>query len=1057
MSIHAISPRFVGRARELAVLGDALTRARAGASSTVLVGGEAGVGKTRLIREFTDRADDVLVLVGGCLELGTEGLPFAPFTAVLRGLVRELGRDGVAALVPGGTTRGLARLLPEFGEPDKDGPEARARLFEQVLGLLERLAEERPALLIVEDAHWADRSTRDLLSFLVRYQPSAAGLLIVVTYRTDELHRTHPLRPLLAELGRVEWVRRVELRRLTRREAVAQAASILEREPSSAVMDQIYARSEGNPLFVEALLSEGSGGDALPESLRDLLLAGVERLPDETQELLRVASAGGQRIEHDLLSAVAGLDESALSRALRPAVAGNVLAVDGEGYCFRHALIREALHDDLLPGEHTRLHTRFAEALERDLSILPAPRGAIELAHHWHSAHDSTWALVSAWHAAAAARKSTAYDEQLGMLSRVLELWDQVPDAAERIGRDRLDVLAQTATVAHLAGEYERSIALASAALTELDRDADPIRSAKLLRQRGLTRYDLGRPGYVDDLRDAAALVPSDQPNKLRGQVLESLSRMLHGPEVWSEKLATARLAMEIGHEVRDANVEAHSLINLTWARFGYSEIEAQLEAFTEARRIARRDEAYNAVMRCAISESDALEGAGWHERAAQVARDGVEEAGLYGLARTSGTFLSINLAEPLVSLGRWDEALEVIEHALDLAPPAPYRASLQGFATDIALARGELDRAERLLDSSRSVLSRGTFRDQTVLPHLRREVQLLRARGQMEAAVEAAARAMGERDLLATPRYSWPVLVTVASLLTSVVPQSERAAPPGQSGEALRPGEAGRRGALPVQFPAPGEAARSGALGVLGSGALRAGDSGASGVVGSDASRAARSGVSGVVGSGESPVPLSEFGASLMAVLQALGQELETDGELQQAYHLTFTALMGPEPTLGDDAADPAAWQVKAWDLAVSAWAALRQPYAEAQSLAGAASAALAAGDRQEAAARLGRARELAGRLGATPLLEQLDVFARRARIGGSEEAADGHPLGLTARELEVLREVTKGRSNREIAEALFISVKTVSVHVSNILAKLGVATRGEAAATAHRLHLFD
>ncbi|GAA3224894.1 ATP-binding protein [Nonomuraea helvata] len=207
MSIHAISPRFVGRARELAVLGDALARARAGASSTVLVGGEAGVGKTRLIREFTDRADDVLVLVGGCLELGTEGLPFAPFTAVLRGLVRELGRDGVAALVPGGTTRGLARLLPEFGEPDKDGPEARARLFEQVLGLLERLAEERPALLIVEDAHWADRSTRDLLSFLVRYQPSAAGLLIVVTYRTDELHRTHRCGRLLAELGRVEWVR----------------------------------------------------------------------------------------------------------------------------------------------------------------------------------------------------------------------------------------------------------------------------------------------------------------------------------------------------------------------------------------------------------------------------------------------------------------------------------------------------------------------------------------------------------------------------------------------------------------------------------------------------------------------------------------------------------------------------------------------------------------------------------------------------------------------------------------------------------------------------------
>ncbi|MFI6175175.1 AAA family ATPase [Nonomuraea sp. NPDC051191] len=969
MSIHAVSPLFVGRARELNALGDALARARAGASSTVLVGGEAGVGKTRLVNEFTDRAGEARVLVGGCLELGTEGLPFAPFTAVLRGLVRELGRDGVAALVPGGTTRGLARLLPEFGEPDKDGAEARARLFEQVLGLLERLAEERPVLLVVEDAHWADRSTRDLLSFLVRYQRTAARLMIVVTYRTDELHRTHPLRPMLAELGRIEWVSRVELRRLTRREAVAQAASILRREPSPAAMDLIYARSEGNPLFVEALLSEADGGDMLPESLRDLLLASVERLPDETQELLRVASAGGQRIEHDLLTAVAGLDDTALSRALRPAVAGNVLVVDGEGYGFRHALIREALHDDLLPGEHTRLHTRYAQALERDLSILPAPRGAIELAHHWHSAHDSTWALVSAWRAAAAARKSTAYDEQLRMLSRVLELWDQVPDAAERIGCDRLDVLRQTATVAHLAGEYERGLALAGAALAEVDLDADPIRAATLLRQRGLTRYDLGRAGYLDDLRKAAELVPADPPSKLRGQVLETLARMLHRPEDWPEKLATAQLAMEIGHQTGDANVEAHALISLAWARSCFSDIEAQLPQFAEARRVARAQGAYNALMRCAISESDALEGAGWHERAAQVAREGVQEAGNYGLARTSGTFLAINLTEPLLSLGRWDEALQVVEQAFDLAPPAPYRASLQGFVMDIALARGQIDRADNLLSSSASVFARGTYRDQTMLPHLRRQVLLLRAQGRLGEALEAAARGLETQDLLPSPRYSWPVLVTFAQLARPVL--------------------------------------------------------------------------------GESGSPYAGVAASVVARLREVARELAVDGELQEAQRLTFAALTGPEEGLGGAA------QLKAWGSAVAAWAGLRQPYAEAQCLMGAAHAALAEGDRRAAAGMLARARELAGQLGATPLLEQLDVFGRRARIGGTDEP-DGPPLGLTARELEVLREVTNGRSNREIAEVLFISVKTVSVHVSNILAKLGVATRGEAAATAHRLGLF-
>ncbi|GAA2204676.1 hypothetical protein GCM10009850_004860 [Nonomuraea monospora] len=1065
MSIHAVSPLFVGRARELAALGDALVRSRAGASSTVLVGGEAGVGKTRLIKEFVEhRADGALVLVGGCLELGTEGLPFAPFTAVLRGLVRELGRDAVAALVPGGNARGLARLLPEFGEPGKDGPEARARLFEQVLGLLERLAEERPVVLIVEDAHWADRSTRDLLTFLVRYQRTAARLLLVVTYRTDELHRNHPLRPLLAELGRVEWVTRSELRRLTRKEAVALAAGILEREPSTVDMDLIYARSEGNPLFVEALLNECGGGEALPESLRDLLLASVERLPEETQELLRVASAGGQRIEHALLSAVAGLDENALSRALRPAVAGNVLVVDGEGYSFRHALIREALHDDLLPGEHVRLHTRYAEALERDLSILPAPRGAIELAHHWHSAHDSTWALISAWRAAAAARKSTAYDEQLRMLSRVLELWDQVPDAAERIGGDRIDVLRQTATVAHLSGEYERSIAMATAALEELDHCVEPIRAAMLLRQRGLTRYDLSRPGHVEDLRQAAALVPADQL-KLRGQVLESLSRMLHLQKDRPERQATARLAMEIGHEVGDTNVEAHALISLTWGHSCYADMDAQLTAFAEARRIARRGEAYNALMRCAISESDALEGAGLHERAAQVAREGVEEARQYGLARTSGTFLSINLAEPLVSLGRWDEALEVVEHALELAPPAPYRASLQGFAADIALARGQYDRAEKLLDASRSVLSRGSYRDQTTLPHLCREIRLLQARGQLDQAVEAAVRALEERDLVSSPRYSWPVLVAVAQLVWAVVPTARLMGAAVGSGGA---GVASGSGGAGVVSGSGGAGVASGSGGAgSGEGASSVGSGAAGAPPGSsEADIHSRSGGAGFPVEVASLGPVARLALSLVPRLRALGGTLLVEGDLQQAHQLTFDALTGPETPL-ENAAEVIAWRLKAWDLAVGAWEALREPYAEALCLVAAAQAALAAGDRQGAAARLTRSRDLARELGATPLLEQLDVFGRRARIGGvgggpgggpgGEEAGGGQPLGLTARELEVLREVTNGRSNREIAEVLVISIKTVSVHVSNILAKLGVATRGEAAATAHRLRLFD
>ncbi|WP_284681453.1 helix-turn-helix transcriptional regulator [Sphaerisporangium fuscum] len=952
---HTVSPQFVGRARELGVLRDALARARAGSAATVFAGGEAGVGKTRLIREFTRQATGARVLVGGCLELGTEGLPFAPFTAVLRSLMREMGHDGIAALLPGGRTRGLARLLPEFGEPDDDGAEARARLFEQVLGLLERLAVLGPTILVIEDAHWADRSTRDLLSFLIRYQRPDTRLLTLVTYRSDELHRTHPLRPLLAELSRIDWVARLELRRLTRREVVEQAASILDREPTALDVDLIYARSEGNPLFVEALLNGGEG-EALPDSLRDLLLASVERLPDDTQELLRVASAGGAHIEHALLAAVTGLDDAALSRALRPAVAGNVLVVDGEGYAFRHALIREAVHDDLLPGERTRLHTRFAETLERDPSILPATRGAIELAHHWYAAHDAPSALSSAWRAAAAARRSLAYDEQLRMLHRVLELWENVPDAAERIGTDHVEVLRQCITVAHLAGEFERGLSLAKAALRAIDPQTDPVRAAKVLRQRGLVRYDLGRAGYVDDLRTAARLVPADPPTSLRAQVLENLSRVLHGSGNWAERESLALEAIRIAREVGDLETEAQASISLTWAKAHTSQTENRLADYAEVREIAARANSYSALMRVAISESDSLEGAGLHEEAATVARRGIADAEAYGVARTSGAFLAINLTEPLVSLGRWDEALQVIDRALEVLPPPPYRMSLLGFATDIALARGDLDRAESLFRASSDVLVRGVYRDQSVLPHLLREIKLLTARGRGEEASALIERALAEQDLLDSPRYAWPVLVTA------------------------------------LEVPEP---------------------------------------------------PLAE--------LRELASRMEIRGALQEAYSLTFAAqaarLSGASDRL-------------AWDKATAAWAALRQPYAEAGTLLGAAEAAVTAGEREEAAARLSRAARLAGELRAEPLTAEIDSLARRARIPLGDEPpasqAEEERLGLTAREHEVLRLVAAGRSNREIAAELFISAKTVSVHVSNILAKLGVASRGEAAATAHRLRLF-
>lgn len=400
------SPVFIGRHDELRALDSAVARARAGSPSTVVLGGEAGVGKSRLVREFAHHATDAAdasVVVGACLELGVEGFPFAPFTGALRQLVREFGVDDLAGMLPGGPGE-LARLLPEFGGPPPDAEQARARLFEHVLMLLERVAERRPLTLVIEDMHWSDQSTRDLLMFLVSNLTSSP-VTLVVTYRSDELHRTHPLRAFLVELERLDGVVRFELPRLTRGEVSQQATAIRGSVPESPLLDDVFARSSGNPLFVEALLGyEAHSGAALSEPLRHLLLASVDRLPEQTRSTLRIAAAGGTRVGHRLLAAVSGLDDASLTAALRPAVDAHVLVVEGDGYAFRHALIGEAVRDELLPGERIRLHTRFAEELEGDPALLPRGRGTAEIAYQWYAARDNPRALGAAWAAADEAR-----------------------------------------------------------------------------------------------------------------------------------------------------------------------------------------------------------------------------------------------------------------------------------------------------------------------------------------------------------------------------------------------------------------------------------------------------------------------------------------------------------------------------------------------------------------------------------------------------------------------------------------------------------------------------
>jgi DNA-binding CsgD family transcriptional regulator len=854
--------------------------------------------------------------------------------------------------------------------------------------------------------------------FLIGNQRSLSGLLIVVTYRSDELHRTHPLRPLLASLDRIGWVERLEVQRLTRHDTSELATRILGREPASDLAEALYHRSEGNPLFVEALLCcDGELSRELPESLRDLLLESVRRLPEDTQEVLRVASAGGTTTGHALLRVVSGLDDAALTRAVRPAVIANVLHPSGDGYAFRHELIREAVHDDLLPGEHGRLHSRFAEAIDADPALVPPGRAAIEMAHHWHSAHDSPWALIGAWRAAAQAGRAVAAAERLSLLARVLELWDQVPDAAERIDADHVHVLEEAVAAAQDAGEFERGIALATSALRALDSAAEPVRVANLLIHRSHFKLKLGRKDYAADLEEALEYVPTDVSAATRVDILLALS---HCPPNITIERSYAEEALALAREVGDEAKEAGALLTLAMFNADPGQQAAAdsgpLELITQARDMAGRRGAEEVLLLAAVSESHLLEGAGEHERAFEAARLATADADPQLLARTSGTVLAVNQAEPLFALGRWDDALTTADSALDhfLAPGPMNRALLHVIAGSVRLARGDLDAASRSVMTARGALRSVRYEDQHQLPLARLEILLALAADGPAAGLAAASQAMDRFELGgSSPRYGWPVVTAGAFAVLA----------------------AARLAGLSHD-----ERLRDEALGV--------------------ADR-----------------------------LRTVAEKLETFGPAQRAALLTFAAadattarLIAGFPDAGHGDAGGSsrsrsgsgsgdAGLLAAWDEAAVAWDALGEPYPLGETLLHAAEAALACGDRDGAAERLQRAAPLAGELGARPLGDEIALLARRARIrlgadgsasgvsgaDGAGSGADELGLGLTERELEVLRLVAAGRSNREIAGELFISPKTASVHVSNILGKLGVASRGEAAAKAHSLRLFD
>jgi DNA-binding CsgD family transcriptional regulator len=948
MTLRLSSRVFAGRAAELGELVAALERAIDGQPSLMLVGGEAGMGKSRLLEELAARAADraARLLWGQCAALDDAVIPLLPVTEALGGL------------------------------PDDAATASPARLHAAVLDGLRHASA--PVLLALEDIHWADRSTLDLLAFLAR-RLRGEQVLIVATYRNDEVDLRDGLRRFLAEVATAPHARRLELHGLGRAEMDAQIAGILGSTPPSELAEDVFARSEGNPFFAEELVAvDGRGSPAgLSPTLRDVLLARIAALDAEAQGVVRVAAAGGREVHHRLLAAAAGLAESELTDALRAAVRHQVLVTHDEGFAFRHALLQEVAYGELLPGERARLHAAFAVALEASPDAAggnPATVAA-EIAHHWLRAGDERRALAASVRAGSAAERVGGLAEAAGHHVRALALWDAVPDAEEVAGIDRATLLARAAHANFWIAQPGEAVDLVDAAIELVDPAVEPVRAAQLHHRRGTYLWQLGRGEEgVDALARAVTLIPPDPPSTERAAALGRLGLLL----LLSGRIAPAReygeQAVTVAREAGARRVEADAMVCVGQCLVALGDRSAGLQQLRRARTTAAELGDDELLSHAAVALSDGLYRDGQLEEAIDVALDGAEVSRRSGLEMRE-RFCELNAAEAAYELGRWDLVDRISGEVLALGHSGMTLAFAHHMAGALARARGDLDGAAAHLAAQRDALA---IEEKPSENHaLEDEAELALWQGRPEAASRAASRGARLASEDALRHLLMASLVVRAEADLAEVARARRD----------ERGENGARGRADAWLRTARE--RAGAAG-----------------------------------------------------------------------HPALAATIEAEHGRAEAENDPARW-----DAAARAWEARRAPFHAAYARWRQAEAALARRDRAQGAEALRVAHATAASLGAGALRSELETLARRARIGlpvsaNAEEAEPGPPpaatdLGLTARELEVLEHLALGQTNRQIADELFISIKTAGVHVSHILSKLGAANRSEAGAIAHRLGL--
>ncbi len=982
------SSHFVGRARELAELELALREADDGRPVVVLLGGDSGVGKTRLVAEFlgrlADQGSETVVLQGNAALQVDGELPYAPLLSALRPLVRrrhpaldELSRPSRVA---------LAALLPDLEEgapaPERPDPSAQMRLFEALLDLLELCSAENGLVLILEDMHWADRSTRAFVGFLAR-SLSEERVMVLMSYRSDELHRRHALRPLLSELDRLGHVRRVDLAPFDRGEMMEALEHILGDAPSRQLVNRLFERSEGNPLFIEELLAAGlDGRGAAPQSLRDAFLLRIERLAPESRRAVRTIAVG-RMLDEDTICELVATEHEALHDALREAVDEQVLIPCEEGRLgFRHALLREVVYDDLLPGERGELHLALARLYEQRMGDQVELEAATMIASHYAAARDQPAALHATVQAALAAREVHAHGETADLAERALELWPRVPDAETMLPLDHVELLTLAAEAHGVGGDRARSEVLLGRALDELEPERDRRRYATLLALLARAQWQLGRGvEAVETGQRALAMLPAEEGGSERAALLSWLARtrMLRGR--FREAIEEGEEALAEAVAVGDARAQSEVLNTLGMARIALGRVDDGVKDLRSALAIAQEHDDDDAVSNAYSNLADHLSLAGRTAEALAIAREGF--AATPRRATRSREWMMLTLSQLEYDSGDWKASSE------HLGPPPSHLVGnvlvfRQLRSAEMALGEGDYDSAAQCLEALEEHVV-GSSQPQwiggfgTLLGELRRR------RHDLTGAREAVAQALDRLEVCTDDVMRIARVSAVGACVEADIAQRAR-----DLREKPHERDAVARARIHVQR------------------------------------------------------------------LRAAAQE---GGIVERAWH----AIGKAELARARGRTDP-----KLWLAAAGEWEAIGRPYPAAIARWRGAEAQVEAGERAAAAELAAGALDSVGELGSRWLTEELTALAERARLDLDRGAAADHPalpdaerdgaedpFGLTSRERQVLALLAEGATNRQIGAALFMAEKTASVHVSRILTKLGVRSRTQAAAVAHRLHL--